>query len=481
MDIDTAGQSEIASIGLDFWMTRVNEECDHVRGGFEPEPVHDLRVALRRCRSIADGFMAFDPHPAWKQMKSESKKIFQELGSLRDTQVMAEWVQRLASPLDEAAIILSNHLVTREIQLRKSASASLQDFNQKKWSSWTRLLSRRARRISLEGAAFQHLALERWLAARELHHQALRNRSHASYHRLRIGLKKFRYIIENFLPSRDETWGPDLRELQDLLGEMHDLHVLWRTALTIGAFRSDGVRLQWKKRIEEESNQRLEGYRQKMLGDSSLWQIWRSELPEAEQIRNAALARLRAWASFRDPDFSHSENVAKLAMQIYDGLDSLGLMPKALLPDARFMLESAAVAHDVGLHAARKKHQLASYRMIRKLNPSPGWTAETLRIVASIARFHRRALPRIDQKAFSGMPADQRRAIVLLSGILRLADALDYPHQRRVRQLVLKRTGEVIRICVQEYSEYDASAEMLAAARHLLETACRLPIVIQRL
>jgi exopolyphosphatase/guanosine-5'-triphosphate,3'-diphosphate pyrophosphatase len=168
-------------------------------------------------------------------------------------------------------------------------------------------------------------------------------------------------------------------------------------------------------------------------------------------------------------------------MQIYDGLDSLGLIPARLLPDARFLLESAAVAHDVGLHAARKKHQLGSYKMIRELNPSPGWNAGALRTIALIARFHRGALPRIEQRAFSGLPADQRKAIVLLSSILRLADALDYPHQRRVRQLVFKRTAEVIRIFVPEYTEYDASAEMLAAARHLLETACRLPIMIQRL
>jgi CHAD domain-containing protein len=481
MTPNQAVQATIVSNGLDFWMDRVMLECERTRHDFEPDPVHDLRVALRRCRSIVDGFMAFDPHPAWKQMKCESKRIFQQLGALRDTQVMLEWAQRVSPSPDESVAALCSHLANNEIKFKESASEALQEFDQKKWASWAGLLPKRARRIPLEGMAFQHLALECWFAAHELHRQALRNRSHAAYHRLRIGLKKFRYMIENFLPSRYVLWGSGLRELQDLLGEIHDLHVLWQTALEIHAFRSSEFRIRWREWTELEINRRLEIYRRKMLGASAQWLVWRSGLPDADQVRIASLARLRSWASFRDPDPFHSEHVAKLSLQIYDGLNSLGLIQNSLQPDARHVLESAALAHDVGIYRGNKKHQIASYRMIRKLKPSPGWTARTLQIIALIARFHRRALPRIEQKAFSGIPSDQIKEIILLSGILRLANALDALHQRRVRKLTLRCTGEVIQVAIPEYSENDASAEKIAAARHLLETACRLPIMIHRL
>jgi CHAD domain-containing protein len=478
---DQAVQTEIDSNGLDFWMHRVMLECDRARHDFEPDPVHDLRVALRRCRSIADGFMAFDPHPAWKQMKRESKRVFQQLGALRDIQVMLDWAQRFSPSPDESAAILCSHLANEEARLKETASEALQEFDRKKWESWARVLPKRSRRIPLEGMAFQHLALECWFVAHELYRQALRNRSHAAYHRLRIGLKTFRYLIENFLPSRCVLWEGELRELQDLLGEMHDLHVLGQTALEIHAFRSNEVRLKWREWIGEEINQRLEIYRSKMQGESPLWQVWRSGLPDSDQIRIAALARLRAWASFRDPDPIHSEHVSRLALQIYDGLDSLGLIQNALQPDARHILESAALVHDVGIYKAGKKHQIASYGMIRKLTPSPGWTARTLQIIALIARFHRRALPRMEQRAFSSVPLEQRKVIILLSGILRLANALDFLHQRRIRKLTLKRNGEAIYVAIPGYSETDASAEKIAAARHLLETACRLPIMIHRL
>src|SRR5579864_7808732 len=76
-------------------MLRVLEECDKVAADFSADPVHDLRVALRRCRSMADGLMAMDPDPAWKAMKKAGKSLFQRLGDLRDVQIMMEWTEKL--------------------------------------------------------------------------------------------------------------------------------------------------------------------------------------------------------------------------------------------------------------------------------------------------------------------------------------------------------------------------------------------------
>lgn len=481
MDLTATDLPEDATTGLDFWMDRVIAECDRARLEFAPESVHDLRVALRRCRSIADVFIAFDPHPEWRQMKDEGKRLFGQLGALRDTQVMLEWIRRIAAAETDLPVPLNNYLSNQEAQLKETASEALNDFNQKKWAGWARRLSRRARQIPLEPMAIQHLALERWEDAYELHRQALRNRTYASYHRLRIGLKKFRYVLENFLPSLHESWGGDLRQLQDLLGEMHDLHVLWQTALAVKSFRTEASRAKWRQRIMDESRLRIESYRRRMLGQESLWQVWRPYLPQAGQIRIAALSRLRVWASFRDPDFAHSEHVAALARQIYDGMDSLGLLRDLRLADARLRLEAAALCHDVGKAKAQKKHHIFSYRMICRFGASPGWDIKNLRCIALIARYHRGALPRPDQKAFSHIPSDQRKDIILLSGILRLANAFDSTHRRKVRRLVLSQTAETVCIQASGYSETDSSAERLAAARHLLETSCRRPILIRSL
>jgi CHAD domain-containing protein len=471
--------SKIEPTGLDFWMDRVLTECDRIGHNLDSAAVHDLRVALRRCRSIADGFMAFDPHPAWKRMKFESKRLFQELGALRDTQVMLEWVQSIAPAQDEASCILRSYLEDQESRHRKDAVDSVLQFSAKKWASWTRLLSGHTRRIPLESVAFQHLALERLGEAHKLHQQAMRNRSHAAYHRLRIGLKKFRYIVENFMPSRHERWGVDLRELQDILGELHDLDVLWRTAASIRAFRDEKTRVEWRNRIREEGSNRIDCYRAKMSGKTSLFLIWRSELPSSGQLRDAALASVRTWAAFRDPDIPHSEHVAKLALQIYDGLDTLSLPVAEDLPDARRILESAALAHAVGSRGSQKNPQVDSYRLIRKLPPPLGLDTEILRNIALIARFHRGALPRLGKKAWAGIPEGVRKSLILLCGILRLADALSRPNRRHIHRVEVRQAGEVLCLTVPGYAESNRSAEKIAAARHLLEIACRMPIVLR--
>ena len=101
-------------LGLLAWMERVLVECDRAAVGFEADPVHDLRVALRRCRSLADGLMAMDPDSSWKDMKKAGKKLFQALGDLRDMQVMQEWIEKLGDAGDPVTVKLLNHVHARE-------------------------------------------------------------------------------------------------------------------------------------------------------------------------------------------------------------------------------------------------------------------------------------------------------------------------------------------------------------------------------
>jgi exopolyphosphatase/guanosine-5'-triphosphate,3'-diphosphate pyrophosphatase len=116
--------------------------------------------------------------------------------------------------------------------------------------------------------------------------------------------------------------------------------------------------------------------------------------------------------------------------------------------------------------------------MIRKLEPPLGWSGEDLQIIALIVRFHRGALPRPGQKAFSRIPNEKKQSVLLLCGILRLATAFSLAHQKRIQRLELKKVDGYLRITAPGYSRNDASAEKIAAARHLLEIRCGLPILI---
>jgi CHAD domain-containing protein/HD superfamily phosphodiesterase len=460
-------------------MERVMAECDRASVDFAPDPVHDLRVALRRCRSLADGVMAIDPDPAWKEMKRAGKRLFGRLGELRDKQVMEEWVHRLDSPDDPVTSKLLQFLATREAQFKQEASEALKEFDRKQWRRWGNLLPRRAARLRPGSAVFKHLALERWTEAYELHRRAQRTRSQVAFHSLRIGLKRFRYIVENFLPEQHAAWSNDLKELQDLLGEVHDLDVLWSTALQVNAFPNDDSRSHWHDRITEERTRRIEKYRGKMLGKASLWQVWRSGLPSGKEIPAAALSRLKLWASALDPNFRHSGHVTRLALQLYDGLPARGQLSSSEVADQRAILQVAALLHDVGRSKRDKKSHKSTYKLIDRLKPPLGWKAADLHLAAVVSRYHRGALPRAGQVSLRGLTPAQRQNVLRLAGILRLADAFDADRDGRIQRLGVEEQNGFLVVAAQGYASRDRMAEGIARARHLLEMVYRRPVMVK--
>ena len=527
-----AAKSELArpqlakpKLGLRAWMERVPVECDRAAAGFEADPVHDLRVALRRCRSLADGLIALDPDASWKEMKRAGKKLFQALGELRDMQVMEEWIEKLGFAENAAGVAaadaadgvagdpvagrLLNHIHAREAECKVRAFKDLNQFDRKQWRQWTRALPHRAARVRPGSAVYLHLALEKWTAGYELHKHALRTRSQASWHALRIGIKRFRYTVENFLPRQHELWGSDLKELQDLLGEVHDLDVLWATAVEIMAFPDIEHQRRWREKLNAERAKRIERYREKMVGKQSLWQVWRAELPAGAQLRAAAMSRLRVWAGYLDPDFAHSQRVAQKALLLYDGLRAAGLLTADAAADGfgkdhdpRAVLQAAALLHDVGKTKGAANHQKASYRMIRGLALPLGWSARELQLTAVVARYHRGALPRPRAKTMQMLELTDRAMATEAAGILRLANALDAQHgqsgngrggteiavrertassARAVVGLEVELQDRAVVVRVAGYSPLDRSAEGIAAARHLLETVLRRPVIVRAL
>ncbi len=409
-------------------------------------------------------------------MKKLGKTLFSSLGDLRDVQVMGEWVTKLSEAGDRVREAILQSLREKESALKAAAQETLHHFDRKRWTALNARLARRASRGPLEGLVFQHLALERWMNAYALHRQALRNRTQVGYHQLRIGIKRFRYTCENFLPQRHQKWAPDLRDLQDALGEVHDLDVL-RAVIRAHAEIKAEDRERWNKRIAEERQKRLDLYRQKMLGKNSLWQVWRAELPTGPALEQAAMEKLRTWASFIDPDVSHSAHVSRLALQLYDGLAKVGIVIPGT--EYRRILEAAAILHEVGRSRKAEGHRKRAYAMIRRLKPPLGWSVEELHCVAVIARYHGGALPQTSNSDFVGLTTKRRKALLPLAGILRLADAFDFSHDRPINRVSIERRDGIVIIYGQGLQEISPVGERLARARYLLETTCACPIMIR--
>ena len=472
--LNDAGQR----IGLAYWMKEVVRQCGLVTQDFAADPVHDLRTALRRCRSIADGLMALDPYPDWKKMKRAGKQLFSSLGALRDIHVMDDWVKHFSQKDDITGKILFDYVLEQEHIHAATASVALQEFNRKQWLYWAEELPARAAHIPLDSPMFAHLALEKWTDARVLHRNAIRRRTSTAYHQLRIGLKRFRYIVENFLPTLHQHWGKDLKKIQDTLGELHDFDVLWSTAVNIEAFPDPETRARWHERLEAERQQRIDTYREKMIGPQSLWRDWRAGLPHPDELRNIALERMQTWASFLDPDHAHARHVSSLALELYDALSGTHVMRRTHSPETRQVLELSALMHDVGRSKVKRGHHKASAKMIAKLPPPLGWTAQELGLVALVARYHRGALPQESHREYSLLSESRKKRLLLLAGILRLACACDRQHDSRIRHLSVEPLDRLFKIRAEGLSELDPLAQHLASARYLLEVACECPIFV---
>ena len=465
-----------AKSGLGHWMQQVMANLDQATTKFSPDTVHDLRTALRRCRSMADGFMMFDADPRWKKMRRAGKQIFQSLGELRDTHVLLDWIEKLAPAGDSTANGLQSSLQCKEASLKATAIAILRQFDRSQWNTWSSELPLRIAKLPADSPLFAHLALERWFEARDLHHRALRNRTNVSFHSLRIGIKHFRYTVENFLPGLYEFWGADLKEVQDALGDVHDLDVLWATASNLNAFPDAASRLGWHDRIVAARAQRLAAYRRLMVGRNSLWKTWRSALPKNQQVHHFGLLRLERWAGSLDPDVRHSRHVAHLCLQVLDGLSAT--IPTGEREKYRSILRTAALMHEVGRSKCKKGHHKESARMIRKLRVPLGWSADELERAALVTRYHRGALPNEAQKRFSRLSQRRRESVRLLGGILRLACACDAEHNLQIRNFDVSSSPVVLNIRAEGYAPDGPIAERLASARCLLEIACHQPVFI---
>lgn len=271
-------------------MSRAIDRAGKAPHGFDIDDVHDLRVALRRCRTMADALCEVNPSPGWRKLKKSSSPMFHALGELRDVQVMSALVKQLSPARDPVRRHMLRVLSAREKECRATAAEALDAFDRKEWKKLARKLGPKARFFPLESVVFQRLALARLNQAAELYQTARRKRSSTAWHRLRIAIKRFRYVVDNFLPRRYEVWADDLKRVQDFLGELHDLDVL-RAAIRHDApgLNSTAVAA-WNQKIDSERKSRLAEVNSKLYGPQSLWLMWRSGLPLGHSLSVAPTA-----------------------------------------------------------------------------------------------------------------------------------------------------------------------------------------------
>ena len=200
------------------------------KDGSDPEGVHQMRIALRRLRTICALFGRDIPSPAFQAVNSEARWLMQQLGPARDWDVFAETtVTRLVAAAPDVDLGGLREAVERQ---RKSSYDALQavlaDARCSRFLlSLGHMVERRGWRNEINSEALVVLSQPMPAVAGKilsrLHRKALKRGSHFrqlnidAQHDLRIDLKRLRYAAEFFLPLYS-AHGPAKRYVKRLTG-----------------------------------------------------------------------------------------------------------------------------------------------------------------------------------------------------------------------------------------------------------------------
>jgi putative phosphoesterase len=208
----------------------------------EVEGVHQTRVASRRLRAALPIFRTCLKKGQFERWRRGMKGLTRALGEARDADVQIEYLRDIQERSGEdlrvgmALLLESREAHRRSLQDevrgwldRMDAMGLVQEMEERFAMMMERLEGGKAdvrgRTSFAEGRARtldrvkELLRLERWVAVPE---------AKAEHHQLRIAVKRLRYTLEAFRPLftdglKDEV--RTLKDIQDLLGEMHDCDV----------------------------------------------------------------------------------------------------------------------------------------------------------------------------------------------------------------------------------------------------------------
>jgi len=456
------------------------KELDGVRVAEDIEYIHRMRVASRRLRAALPLFFSCFPAKNYARWSEEIKEITRALGDARDTDVQIAYLTKYQkraekawksrkpdregdAPTSPAVRYLLSDLQKQRVLLQKEVLSALDSlekshaiddmrhtFNQPHPPVRGVLKRSFAYGISpvaalrIEERLCTLLSFEPWVS----HPEAV-----AEHHATRIAAKKLRYTLEVYAPVyRLGLKKPisRVKAVQEILGDLHDCDV-WIDTITRlllherAILRTDNEEKRpdtftlssLKIFLGERERERKQLYRRFVrywasLKRALIWEALRTTLDSGRKKgfrphTQVPEEEIRTAVSIISGEFpggqKHSLQVTKLALMLFDSLQPFHKMEKR----DRFLLECAGMLHDIGWKGGRKNHNRRSAAMIFADDRLLLDLAER-GTIALAALAHRGSAPPESQGFFSLLSPGYQKKILQLTGILRIADGLDYLH-----------------------------------------------------
>ena len=202
------------------------------------EDVHDFRVAVRRLRSWLRACQPLLADDVPRSLRNGLRKLARRAGNARDAQVQWQWLSALPVPHTAGAGRAATWFAARRAADFAEDYQRLKELVGSRWPDLATALGEAL--LERSASADTPAALTTHLGAVIGHHSAAAQRAldrieHSTQvreiHRARIQVKRLRYVVEAVgapAPPAPPVQAAlkTLRRLQDLLGEVHDAHVL---------------------------------------------------------------------------------------------------------------------------------------------------------------------------------------------------------------------------------------------------------------
>jgi exopolyphosphatase/guanosine-5'-triphosphate,3'-diphosphate pyrophosphatase len=196
-----------------------------------------------------------------------------------------------------------------------------------------------------------------------------------------------------------------------------------------------------------------------------------AEPPLFPDVRGSSVMNL---AHRYQQDLKHARHVARLSLEILDGLGREGLTDAG--PEERELLWAAGMLHDIGTAVDYDDHHKHSRYLI--LNARlPGFTPRELHLIALIARYHRKGDPDVSELGKLARKDDERR-LAVLAGTIRLAEQFERSRDQSVRAVDVSDGDGKVRIEPDAPAEAEVAVWSARRNADLLERALDRPVAV---
>jgi len=148
---------------------------------------------------------------------------------------------------------------------------------------------------------------------------------------------------------------------------------------------------------------------------------------EEMSVREISVLRLGRSCNINE---CHANTVASLALQLFDSASKIKL--HRLGAAERELLKYSAMLHDTGKFISFKDHNIHSHYVISHAELL-GFNQTEITIMANVARFHRKRVPRQNEATMIELSEHSRMTVSILSILLKFAEKLDRSHTGRIK------------------------------------------------